>query len=144
MEWVLIFTVFSAVHDLSIKADSYNMAGKQINGMDVLEVYEETLEFVEQARSKRLPAFLEIKTFRYKGHSMSDPAKYRTRDELQQYRELDPIVILKKRMADAQILTEQNYKELDRQCREIAARAAEFAEKSPEPPLASLYQDVLA
>ena len=100
------FRRVSSVHDLSSMSQSYGIPGKQLNGMDVLEVYEATAEAVKQAKEKGLPSFLEMRTYRYKGHSMSDPAKYRTRDELEEYRQQDPILFLKAGLLEADLLDE--------------------------------------
>ncbi len=134
----------SSVHDFYIMGNSYGIPGKQVDGMNVLEVYEETLEAVQQAREIGLPSFLEIKTYRYRGHSMSDPAKYRTREELDQYRQQDPILLLKDAMIGHGILTEEEYKAIDDEGKAAANKAVEFAENSDEPGLETLYEDVLA
>lgn len=134
----------SSVHDFYIMSNSYGIPGKQVDGMNVLEVYEETKKAVKQAREEGLPSFLEIKTYRYRGHSMSDPAKYRTREELEEYRQQDPILLLKNAMVEKNIITEEEYKKIDDECKVIANQAVEFAEKSEEPPLESLYEDILA
>jgi len=138
------FRRVSSVHDLSRMGDSYGMEGRQINGMDVLEVHDATLEAVRKAREEQQPSFLEIKTYRYKGHSMSDPGKYRTREELDEYRQQDPILVLKQAMMDKGFLTETEFETMDETSRKKADEAAEFAENSPEPALETLYEDVLA
>jgi len=138
------FRRVSSVHDLSRMGDSYGMEGRQINGMDVLEVHDATLEAVRKAREEQQPSFLEIKTYRYKGHSMSDPGKYRTREELDEYRQQDPILVLKQAMMDKGFLTETEFETMDETSRKKADEAAEFAENSPEPVLETLYEDVLA
>ncbi len=98
----------SAVDDLSQTSCAYDIPSKQINGMDVIEVFDAVIEAAAQAR-KGQPVFLEIKTYRYKGHSMSDPAKYRTREELDQYRQQDPILVLKQAMLEKDLLTDELY-----------------------------------
>ncbi len=137
------FRRVSAVHDLSSLGQSYDIPGKQVNGMDVVEVYEATHAAIQEAKAGK-PQLLEAKTYRYKGHSMSDPAKYRTREELDEYRKQDPILYLKSGMLEAGLLTEEEFKALDKKYREIAEASAEFAEKSAEPGLETLYEDVLA
>ncbi|NUM35526.1 MAG: pyruvate dehydrogenase (acetyl-transferring) E1 component subunit alpha [Candidatus Brocadiae bacterium] len=134
----------SAVEDLSIKGAAYNIPGKQVNGMDVLEVYEEVLSAVNQAKEEGIPTLIEAKTYRYKGHSMSDPGKYRSKEELESYKQQDPILILKNQMVDAKILTEEEYQSYDEECKNISNESVRFAEQSPEPSLSSLYEDVLA
>jgi pyruvate dehydrogenase E1 component alpha subunit len=107
------FRRVSAVEDFTIMGASYGIEGRQVNGMDVLAVYEAVSEEVARIRKEKVPGFLEIKTYRYKGHSMSDPAKYRTREELESYRLQDPILILKSKMAEAGFLNEQEYETID-------------------------------
>ncbi len=134
----------SSVEDLSSLGNSYGIPGSQVNGMDVIEVYEATAAAVEKARNEQEPALLEMQTYRYRGHSMSDPARYRTREELDEYRQQDPILILKQMMLDSGQLTEEAYQELDAKCRRISDESADYAESSPEPELAEMYEDILA
>ena len=138
------FRRVSAVEDLSVRGAAYGIAGRQVNGMDVLEVHREVSRAVALARRENAPGFLEIKTYRYRGHSMSDPARYRTREELDSYREQDPILILKKQLLEAGRLSEEQYQEIDRLCRLQIDDAARFAEESPEPSLEDRFADVLA
>ncbi len=133
----------SAVHDFSIMGASYGIPGKQINGMDVIEVYEEVSKAVEQARTEKLASFLEIKTYRYRGHSMSDPAKYRTKEELKDYKDQDSILLLKSTMLEQELLTEETFTALDAECKQIANDSVTFSENSDEPALETLYEDVL-
>ena len=137
------FKRVSAVEDFSVMGASYGIEGKQVNGMDVLEVYDEVSKTVAKTRKDRIPSFIEIRTYRYKGHSMSDPAKYRTKEELESYKEQDPILILKERMIGQRMLTEEGYKKLDTEIRAICEESVKFAEESPEPGLNALYEDVL-
>jgi pyruvate dehydrogenase E1 component alpha subunit len=138
------FRRVSSVHDLSIMGQSYGIPGRQVNGMDVLEVHEATAAAVKQAKEQRLPSFLEIQTYRYKGHSMSDPGKYRTREELDEYRQQDPIILFKDGLIAAGLLTDAAYEEMDERCRRISDESADFAERSPQPEPEELYTDVLA
>lgn len=138
------FRRVSSVHDLSIMGQSYGIPGRQVNGMDVLEVHEATVEAVKQAKEQRLPSFLEIRTYRYKGHSMSDPGKYRTREELDEYRQQDPIILFKDGLIATGLLTDAVYEEMDERCRRISDESADFAERSPQPEPEELYTDVLA
>ena len=94
-------------------------------------------------RRESLPVLLEIKTYRYRGHSMSDPAKYRTKEELEAYKRQDPILILKTRLAEAGVLTEEEYQALDKKIKGVVQEAVTFAEESDEPPLSALYEDIL-
>jgi pyruvate dehydrogenase E1 component alpha subunit len=138
------FTRVSAVTDFSVMGASYGIEGKQVNGMDVLDVYGEVSRTVAAVRAHRVPSFLEIKTYRYKGHSMSDPAQYRTREELENYKQQDPIVSLKSHMLERKMITEERFAELDGECRSVCEGAVKFAEQSPEPAPEELYTDVYA
>lgn len=138
------FRRVSAVTDFTIMGASYGIKGKQVNGMDVLEVYETVMQEVERIRKEKTPGFLEILTYRYKGHSMSDPAKYRTREELDAYRQQDPVLLQKARMVRDGHITEEQFLEIDKGIKRQCDEAVEFAQKSSEPPLESLYQDILA
>jgi pyruvate dehydrogenase E1 component alpha subunit len=133
----------SAVHDLAKMGAAYDIPGRQVNGMDALEVYDAVSETAAAARKEGQPSFLEIRTYRYRGHSMSDPAKYRTKEELQSYKEQDPILVLKGRMEAAGRLTEAEYQAVDEACKQAADESVRFAEESPEPALESRFEDVL-
>ena len=138
------FQRVSSVHDFSIMGVSYGIPGKQVNGMDIIEVYEEVSQAVHHARNEGLPSFLEIKTYRYRGHSMSDPAKYRTKQELAEYKERDPIFLLKDSMMKGDLLSEEEFKAIDKECKERSDESVRFSEKSEEPALETIYEDVLA
>jgi pyruvate dehydrogenase E1 component alpha subunit len=137
------FRRVSSVADLVLMGASYDIPGKQADGMDVLAVYEAVQAEVRRARLEREPSFLEIVTYRYRGHSMSDPATYRTREELEEYKSQDPILILKARMSEAGQLSEGDFQALDEECKAASEEATRFAESSPEPELEALYEDVL-
>jgi pyruvate dehydrogenase E1 component alpha subunit len=123
---------------------SHNIPGEPVDGMDVESVYEAGRKAVQWAREGNGPYILEMKTYRYRGHSMSDPAKYRTREEVQQMREKhDPIDTFGARLVRDGVLKEDDLKGLDREIRQIINRAAEFATESPEPAPEELYTDVL-
>lgn len=134
----------SAVEDFDVKAKGYNITGATVNGMDVIEVHKAISEIAETSRKEGRPALLDVKTYRYKGHSMSDPAKYRTKEELEEFKQQDPILVLKKDMMDAELLSEKKFEELDKEAKAIAKRAEEFAEESPEPSLESRFEDIYA
>jgi pyruvate dehydrogenase E1 component alpha subunit len=137
------FRKVSSVDDFSLLGTAYGIPGKQINGMDVIEVYQEVSKAVEQARKSGLPSLLEARTYRYKGHSMSDPAKYRTKEEVEEYKKQDPILILKDKLLQEGILTEKEYEKYDSQIQAIVDEAVEFAERSEEPALHTMYEDIL-
>jgi len=138
------FRRVSSVTDFTAMASAYGIPGRQVNGMDVREVFRETSEAVARARSESMPGFLEIKTYRYRGHSMSDPAKYRTPEELEAYKKQDPILILKDALEEAGQITEEEYAAMDGEAKSLCDEAVRFAEQSPEPEPAALYEDVLA
>jgi pyruvate dehydrogenase E1 component alpha subunit len=134
----------SAVEDFAIKSQGYDMIGETIDGMDVVAVYRGVKKAVERARKERIPSLIDVKTYRYKGHSMSDPAKYRTKEELEEYKRQDPVLILKKDLVDAELLTEKEFDRMDKQAKQTAQDAVDFAESSPEPPISSIYEDIYA
>jgi len=132
----------SSVEDFSLMGRSCGIESKQVNGMDVLEVHAELSAALEKVRRESVPVFFEIKTYRYKGHSMSDPAKYRTREELESYKQQDPILTLKNDLMEEGMLSDEEFTRLDKKVKKAVKEAVEFAEESPEPELSSLYQDV--
>jgi pyruvate dehydrogenase E1 component alpha subunit len=124
---------------------SFNIPGKEVDGMDVEAVAAAGAEAAEWCRSGKGPIILEMKTYRYRGHSMSDPAKYRTREEVQQVRERrDPIEHVGAKLLEQKLTNEDELKAIDKEIRAIVNTAAEFATESPEPDAAELYTDVLA
>jgi len=134
-----------AVDSLLPRAAAYNMPGQQVDGMDVIAVYEAVKPAVERARSGQGPTLLEIKTYRFRGHSMTDPAYYRTREEEQQWRNTrDPIGIFEKKLLEHGVATQAEFDENDARATQVAEDAAEFAENSPFPSLDELYTDVMA
>ena len=112
--------------------------------MNVLEVRDAAKKAIKHARDGKGPMILEMKTYRYRGHSMSDPAKYRTRDEVQKTRsERDPIDMAKVRLLEEKWVDEADLKAIDKEIKAIVADAADFAQTSPEPDPSELYTDVL-
>jgi pyruvate dehydrogenase E1 component alpha subunit len=138
------FRRVSSVTDFAVMGSSYGIPGSQVNGMDVLEVYREVLAAAERARSESTPIFLEVLTYRYRGHSMSDPAKYRTPEELESYKKQDPILIQRSRMTESGAFSDADFTALDAEFKAVCDDAVRFAEESPEPDPAALYQDVYA
>ena len=123
---------------------SFGIPGKEVDGMNVLEVREAAREAIDHARSGKGPIVLEMKTYRYRGHSMSDPAKYRTREEVSEVREhSDPIERLKAFLLDKGYADDEGLKALDKEVKEEVKAAADFALESPEPDPKELYTDVL-
>jgi pyruvate dehydrogenase E1 component alpha subunit len=122
---------------------AFTIPGMAVNGMDVLEVRAAANLAVEHVRAGNGPVLMELNTYRYRGHSMSDPAKYRSRDEVNEVRDhRDPIDAAKNELL-ARGVTEEKLKDIDKRIRAIVTQAADFAESSPEPALAELYTDVL-
>ncbi len=133
-----------SISTLIPRAAAYGMPGEQIDGMDVLAVYEAAHHAFEHARSGQGPTLLEVKTYRFRGHSMTDPAYYRTREEEQQWRSTrDPIGIFEKTLLANGVATQMEFDENDAKATQVSEEAAEFAENSPDPDLAELYTDVL-
>ena len=125
------------------RGESFRIPGIQVDGMDVLAVRGAAEEALEWTRSGKGPIILELKTYRYRGHSMSDPAKYRSREEVQGYREQhDPIDRAAKEL-EALGIGEDELKAIDKEIKDIVVEAAKFAEEAPEPEAAELHTDVL-
>jgi pyruvate dehydrogenase E1 component alpha subunit len=134
----------SAETELHKRGLSLEIPGEEVDGMDVLAVRAAAQKAIERARNGDGPYILEMKTYRYRGHSMSDPAKYRTREEVQDVREHhDPIDMLKKKLIDAGHATEDSLKAIEKEVREVVNDSAQFAQDSPEPDPAELWTDVL-
>ncbi|MDR3512132.1 MAG: pyruvate dehydrogenase (acetyl-transferring) E1 component subunit alpha [Caulobacteraceae bacterium] len=124
---------------------SFNIPGAEVDGMDVLAVRDAGAKAAEHARSGNGPFILEMKTYRYRGHSMSDPAKYRTREEVDEVRKTrDPIDHLQERLEKAGLADEAALKAIDADVKKIVADAAEFARTAPEPEPGELYTEVYA
>ena len=134
----------SASTEFFKRGSAYGIPGERVDGMDVLAVKAAGLKAVEHARSGKGPFILEALTYRFRGHSMSDPAKYRTKEELDEKKKSDPIDRLREELIAKGVLDDAKLKEIDREVRDIVVRAAEFAQQSPEPDPAELYTDVLA
>jgi pyruvate dehydrogenase E1 component alpha subunit len=124
---------------------SFNIPGEQVDGMDVEAVFEAGKKAIEFCRAGNGPIILEMKTYRYRGHSMSDPAKYRSREEVQDVREKrDPIEHFGQKLVERGIASEDDLKAMDKEIRSVVNAAASFASESPEPAPEELYTDVLA
>ena len=131
--------------ELFRRGEGFGIPGKQVDGMDVLAVREAGLEAVKHVRDGNGPMLLEMKTYRYRGHSMSDPAKYRSKEEVEGYKEHhDPIEGMKVRLVKNGVATEDALKDIEKTIKSIVNEAAEFAQQSPEPPESELWTDVLA
>ncbi len=134
----------SAVTDLSQRGASFHIPGEQVDGMDVRAVKDAGERAVAHAREGKGPCILEMLTYRYRGHSMSDPAKYRTKEEVEKMRhERDPIEQVRAHLLESGQANESDLKAIDKEIRGIVNEAADFATHDPEPDPAELYTDVL-
>ncbi|WP_050929400.1 pyruvate dehydrogenase (acetyl-transferring) E1 component subunit alpha [Aestuariivita boseongensis] len=131
--------------ELYTRGAAFGIPGEAVDGMDVLAVKEASEKAVAHCRSGKGPYILEIKTYRYRGHSMSDPAKYRTREEVQKMRdERDPIEQVRELLLTGKHASEDDLKAIDKEIKEIVNASAEFAKESPEPALDELWTDIYA
>jgi pyruvate dehydrogenase E1 component alpha subunit len=133
----------SAEDQLYKRGDSFRIPGIQVDGMDVLAVRGAANTAIEWVRSGKGPVLLELKTYRYRGHSMSDPAKYRSRDEVQAVRDKSDPIEHCKRDLETLGASEDELKAIDKEIRQIVVEAADFAEQMPEPDRSELHTDVL-
>jgi len=131
----------SNVHDMWKMGLSYEMPSEAVDGMDPEAVYNAVKKAGDHIRSGKGPYFLEIKTYRYKGHSVSDPATYRTKDELKEYMEIDPIKVVEKKMLDLGYIDEAGIKAIKADVKKEIDEAVEFAENSPFPDPSELFTD---
>jgi pyruvate dehydrogenase E1 component alpha subunit len=132
----------SAQTDLSKKAEGYGIPGHRIDGMDVLAVRESVAEGLRLAREERRPSLIEAFTYRYRGHSAADPEVYRERDEVEEWRQKDPIESFARRCIEAGVLGERELQQVRDKAEETVLAAVEFAEASAEPPLDTLYENL--
>ncbi len=133
-----------SLREIAQKACAYELASEFVDGMDVLAVREATLRAVERARKDYLPTLLEVRTYRFMGHSMSDPGNYRTRAEIEKYQERDPIRLFAASLIEEKVADQQTLDKLDQEVREEVEDSIRFAEESPLPPPEDLYTDVYA
>ena len=132
----------SAVTEIRQKADGYVMENGQVNGMDVLKVYSAAKEVIDFVRKTSHPYLLEVDTYRFRGHSMGDPERYRKAEEVKQWHENDPIGIFNKYLLDKRIATRKGLDEIEARVEMEVNQAVEFAEASPEPLLEDLFKDI--
>ncbi len=124
------------------KAAAYGMTGRQVNGMDVIEVYNATREAIDAIHAGQAPQFLEVQTYRYEGHSMGDPLRYRTKEEVEKWRAEDPIGILERHLYAEKLATEAELDKIEADVEEVIAEAVEFAEQSPFPAPEALFEGI--
>ena len=125
--------------EMCIRDRGYDIPGCVVDGMNFRHVRDTLSEMVASIRKDPHPAFVEARTYRYRGHSMSDPASYRTKEQLEKYRLDDPITRLRAQLTREGKLTNEKFDELDKEAKRIALEAVKFAEESEEPPLEKLY-----
>jgi pyruvate dehydrogenase E1 component alpha subunit len=133
-----------SLHDISQKAYAYEMSSEFVDGMDVLAVREATARAVERARKDYLPTLIEVRTYRFMGHSMSDPGNYRTRAEIEKYQERDPLKVFAATLREEKIISEKDYEAMEKQVQADVEHALRFADESPLPEPEKLYTDVYA
>ena len=121
------------------RAEGYDIPGFVVDGMNFREVRDKLAEVIDSIRKDPHPAFVEIRTYRYRGHSMSDPASYRTKEQLEKYRMDDPITRLRAQLTREGKLTNEQFDAMDKAAKDTALESVKFAEESPEPPLEKLY-----
>jgi pyruvate dehydrogenase E1 component alpha subunit len=134
----------SAGDPLTKRAGAFDMAAIQANGMDLDDVRAKTFEAVSLARTESLPTLMEIKTYRYFGHSMSDPGNYRSKEEIESRKCSDPIETYKARLIEQKVATEESLNAIDEETLAIAQAAYDFAEASAEPAIDTIYEDIFA
>jgi pyruvate dehydrogenase E1 component alpha subunit len=134
----------SAVSEIRQKAEGYSIPNEQVDGMDVLEVLGAAGKALEKVRAGDGPYFLEIITYRYRGHSMGDPERYREADEIQRWQEEDPIGIYHRQLVEKQIATEEELETVIDQVESEVEAAVQFAESSPDPEPEQLFTDIYA
>jgi pyruvate dehydrogenase E1 component alpha subunit len=136
----------SAIYDISERASSYDMANEVVDGQDVLIMHAAMERAVERARSGKLPTLLEVRTYRFMGHSMSDPihGHYRTKEEVEDQRKRDPIAVWSQRLIAEGLLDEAGVKALDKEVGDEVNDAYQFADEAPDPEMEELYKDVYA
>jgi 2-oxoglutarate dehydrogenase complex dehydrogenase (E1) component-like enzyme len=132
----------SAVTDLSLKSEGFGVPGTRCDGMDVLDVHSVVTDALAKARNDRQPQLVEAVTYRYRGHSMADPEEYRSKEEVEEWRERDPINAFAKRLVDEAVMTDEDVEKFDQQAIERVDEAVQFADNSPFPDLDSLYDDI--
>lgn len=133
-----------STRNIAKKAEAFEMANEFVDGMDVMAVRDASLRAIERARKKSEPTLLEIRAYRFMGHSMSDPGNYRTREEIAKYQERDPIVLFKDSLKESGVLTEKDFEKIEKEAVEATEKAIKFADESPLPDPSELLADVYA
>jgi pyruvate dehydrogenase E1 component alpha subunit len=132
----------SAVTDLSQKAGGFGVPGSKCDGMDVLDTHAAISEALERARRDRTPQLVEAVTYRYRGHSMADPEEYRSKDEVKEWQKRDPILTFGNRLKEEDVVSDEDIEQVDKAALAAVDEAVRFADESPFPDLAALYDDI--
>jgi pyruvate dehydrogenase E1 component alpha subunit len=133
-----------SLQNVAEKASGYSMESEFVDGMDVLAMRRATQRAIKRARENSLPTLLEAQTYRYMGHSMSDPGNYRTRAEIEKHQERDPIKIFTTALKDNGSVTDKDIAAIEAQVKDEVEQSVRFAEESPEPDVSELYTNVYA
>jgi pyruvate dehydrogenase E1 component alpha subunit len=133
-----------SLQNVAQKSCAYEMASEFVDGMDVLKMRQATQRAVKRAREEHLPTLLEARTYRYMGHSMSDPGNYRTRAEIEKYQERDPIKLFIDSLKTNNVIGDDDLAQIEAQVKEDVAQSVRFAEESPLPDESELYTDIYA
>lgn len=134
----------SAVSEIRQKAEGYGMKNSRVDGMNVMKVYDAAKEALDYIRTESKPYLLEVMTYRYRGHSMGDPERYRKQEEVKKWEESDPIGIFRKQLLDKKTVTAKALDEIEARAEDEVVKAVEFAEASPEPAMEELFADIYA
>jgi len=134
----------TSVEKLAVRADAFNMASSDVDGMNVIKVYEHVTAVFDEVRKTKAPHLLEAMTYRYRGHSVSDPGNYRTKEELTHFQDLDPIKQHSKFLIDSKIVTAAQLEKIEEDVKAQINAAEEFADNSPEPELEEIWKHVFA
>jgi len=132
------------VNEIHERAKGYGMKSAVFNGMDALTVYENMKKIADEVREDSMPWFVEIRTYRYRGHSMSDPQKYRTKEELKKYQEIDPVERMKTYLIDEKVAKKKDLEEIEQRIEDEILEAIEFADNADFPEDEALYEDMFA
>ena len=132
----------SAVSEIHKKADAYGMQNSRVDGMDVMKVFDAAKEAIDFVRKNSQPYLLEATTYRFRGHSMGDPERYRKHEEVKKWEESDPIGIFRKLLIDKKVANAKALDEIDARADEEVVKAVEFAEASPEPGMEELFANI--
>ncbi|REJ79530.1 MAG: pyruvate dehydrogenase (acetyl-transferring) E1 component subunit alpha [Acidobacteria bacterium] len=133
-----------SISSISSKAEGYGMHGEFVDGMDVMNVREVVGRAIKRGREESAPTLLEVRAYRYMGHSMSDPGKYRSTEEIKKYQERDPIRLFKDSLKEAKIFDDKDFEDIEKRANTKVGEAIEFAENSPLPDESELLTDVYA